>query len=93
MPGARAGKQQQAMSRWTRLVSLTVAAGVLAGLFPVVSALGGLGPAELSGTLLVTLPAASQLRRTATLLLGLRARPPAEPPAAAQAAAPAPSCS
>jgi hypothetical protein len=70
----RGGKQERAMTRWARLLSLILAVGVFAVLFPVVSALGGLGPAELTSALLVTLPAAFVLMRTTTLLLGLRAR-------------------
>jgi hypothetical protein len=62
------------MNRWTRLVALTIAIGLFAVLFPVVSALGGLGPAELTSALLITLPTAVVLMRTTTLLLGLRAR-------------------
>jgi len=57
------------MSRWSRLVAFLVALGVLVALFPVVSALGGLGPAELSGVLLLTLPAASVISRPLTSLL------------------------
>jgi hypothetical protein len=75
MASERAGKQERVMTRWTRLLSLTVAVGVFAVLFPLVSALGGLGPAELSSALLVTLPAAFVLLRATTLLLGLRVRP------------------
>jgi hypothetical protein len=74
MGNAPAGKQVRAMTRWTHLFSLTIALGLLAVLFPVTSALGGLGPAELTTALLITLPAAFVLMRASTLVLGLRAR-------------------
>ena len=66
------------MLRPTRLLALVLLLGGFAALFTVVSALGGLGPGELSTVLLITIPVSLALYRSFTTLLGLHARAEAE---------------
>jgi hypothetical protein len=70
MAPARAGKQEGLMPSWTtRLLAFFTFLSAFATLFAVVSALGGLGPGELSIVLLVTLPVSVALYRGLTTLL------------------------
>ena len=55
--------------RWTRLLGFITFLGAFVVLFGVVSALGGLGPGELSIVLLITLPVSLALYRGLTTLL------------------------
>jgi hypothetical protein len=61
------------MPRWTRILAFLFFLGAFAVLFAVVSALGGLGPGELSIVLLITLPVSLTLYRVLTT--PLRRRP------------------
>jgi hypothetical protein len=66
------------MLRPTRLLILIGSLGGFAVLFTAVSALGGLGPGELSSALLVTVPVSLALFRACTTLLGRPGRAEAE---------------
>ncbi|QEC47716.1 hypothetical protein FSW04_09110 [Baekduia soli] len=64
------------MSRREHPIVLLCAVLISAGLFCLTGMLGGLGPAELTGALVITVPVALVLRRVAAALAPRRAREP-----------------